>query len=107
MDYVQRLVDLKYLGESAIGIVQSQRDPPSFGVGLKAAGRGGGRQAAQAAAGPVYTAQQRAVAGPAQQPAPAATQAAGAAQQAAPEWVWHETHQKYAYYDGTKWVWQQ
>lgn len=104
MGYIQRLVDRNYLDESVIAIVQSQRDPPSFGIGLKAACRGGG---GQAAAGPAYPAQQQAAASTAQQLAPAATQAAASAGQVEPEWVWHGKYQKYAYYDSTKWVWQQ
>lgn len=37
MDYVRRLVAVDYLNESAIAVVQSKRDPPNFGIGLRPA----------------------------------------------------------------------
>ncbi|KAI1905855.1 hypothetical protein LOZ12_005065 [Ophidiomyces ophidiicola] len=43
MDYVRRLVSLGYIDQSAIQIVQSERDPPTHGVGLNPAGAGRGR----------------------------------------------------------------
>jgi Fe2+ transport system protein FeoA len=42
MDYVRRLVQLGYIDESAIEIVQSKRDPPSHGIGLVGVGAGQG-----------------------------------------------------------------
>jgi hypothetical protein len=44
MDFVKRLVQAGYIGQDAVDIVQSKRDPPSHGTGLRGAGRGGGDQ---------------------------------------------------------------
>jgi hypothetical protein len=44
MDFVKRLVQAGCIGEDAVDIVQSKRDPPSHGIGLQGAGRGGGDQ---------------------------------------------------------------
>ena len=77
MDFVRRLVQVNYLNEAAIEIVQAQRDPPSHGIGLQPAGRGQG-QAGQAQAG-------QEVAGP---------------------WVWDGQYQKYRRLVNNKWVWQ-
>ncbi|KAF1979163.1 hypothetical protein BU23DRAFT_642302, partial [Bimuria novae-zelandiae CBS 107.79] len=35
MDYVRRFVALRYLNEAAVAIVQSRRDPPNVGIGLR------------------------------------------------------------------------
>jgi hypothetical protein len=43
MEYVRRLVDLRYIGADAIEVVQSKRDPPTHGIGLQSIGRGRGR----------------------------------------------------------------
>lgn len=77
MDFVRRLVQVNYLNEAAIEIVQAQRDPPNHGVGLQPAGRGRGH-AGQAQAG-------QTVAGP---------------------WVWDEQYQKYRRLVNNEWVWQ-
>jgi hypothetical protein len=37
MGYVRRLVAVKYIDEAAIVIVQSRRDAPDFGIGLRPA----------------------------------------------------------------------
>jgi hypothetical protein len=39
MEYVRRLVDLRYIGADAIEVVQSKRDPPTHGIGLQLIGR--------------------------------------------------------------------
>ena len=105
-DYVKRLVAVGYIGEEAVGIVQAQRDPPSHGIGLQAAGRGqggrgqGGRGqgSGQAAAGP---------AGPAAQAQAAQAQVAPAPAQPSPSpWVWDANYQKYRRWSGTEWIWQ-
>ncbi|PMD33309.1 hypothetical protein L207DRAFT_571503 [Hyaloscypha variabilis F] len=85
-DYVRRLVDLGYIGEEAVNTVHAQRDPPSHGIGLQAAGRGqGGRgQGGQAAAGP----------------------AEPAAQASPSSWVWDENYNRYRRWNGTEWIWQ-
>ena len=38
MDYVRHLVSCGYLSYDAIQIVQSKRDPPNHGIGLKHVG---------------------------------------------------------------------
>jgi len=78
MDFVRRLVQINYIGEAAVNIVQSKRDPPNHGVRLQPAGQ------AQAQADP----------GPAQQAA------------VATEWVWDVQSNKYRRWDGAAWVWQ-
>ena len=85
-DYVKRLVTAGYIGEDAVSTVQAQRDPPSHGIGLQAAGRQqvGRGQSNQAAAGP---------AGPAAQPV-------------ASPWVWDAEYNKYRRWNGTEWIWQ-
>jgi hypothetical protein len=35
MEYVRHLVAKGYIGAQAIQIVQSHRDPPNFGIGLR------------------------------------------------------------------------
>lgn len=35
MEYVRSLVAKGYIGAEAIEIVQSHRDPPTFGIGLR------------------------------------------------------------------------
>jgi hypothetical protein len=35
MDFVRRLVEVRYLNESAIQIVQSRRDAPHVGIALR------------------------------------------------------------------------
>ncbi|KAL6247879.1 hypothetical protein RBB50_005227 [Rhinocladiella similis] len=42
-EYVQLLVQRHLLDQTALEIIQSQRDPPGFGIGLAPAGRGRGR----------------------------------------------------------------
>jgi hypothetical protein len=37
MDYIRRLVAVGYIDEAAITIVQSKRDAPDFGIGLRPA----------------------------------------------------------------------
>ncbi|KAJ8109793.1 hypothetical protein OPT61_g7201 [Boeremia exigua] len=82
MDYVRRLVALRYLDEAAIAIVHSKRDAPNVGIGLRpAAARA---QEAQA------TSQQNL------QQAAATT----------PDWVWDAGRREYRRWDGVKWVWQ-
>jgi hypothetical protein len=39
MDFVRRLVQMGYIGEGAIDVVQSKRDPPSHGIGLQPVGQ--------------------------------------------------------------------
>jgi hypothetical protein len=39
MEYVRHLVAKGIVGEKAIGIVQSKRDPPSHGIGLRPVAR--------------------------------------------------------------------
>lgn len=36
MEYVRYLVEKGYIGAEAVDIVQSQRDPPTHGIGLRA-----------------------------------------------------------------------
>lgn len=38
MEYIRKLVAKGYIGEEAIQIVQSKRDPPTHGVGLRPVG---------------------------------------------------------------------
>ncbi|KAL2859868.1 uncharacterized protein BJX67DRAFT_375995 [Aspergillus lucknowensis] len=39
MEFIRHLVAKRYIGAGAIEIVQSQRDPPSFGIGLRPVAR--------------------------------------------------------------------
>ncbi|KAF2727483.1 hypothetical protein EJ04DRAFT_594905, partial [Polyplosphaeria fusca] len=79
MDYVRRLVALSYLDEAVVAIVQSRRDPPNVGIGLR-----------PAAARPQQA-----------QTTPQLGQPQAAA--AAPEWVWDAEHSRYRRWDGEKW----
>ncbi|KAI9763037.1 MAG: hypothetical protein M4579_000101 [Chaenotheca gracillima] len=47
IDFVRRLVQLGYISPEAIDVVQIQRDPPSFGVGLRPIDVGVNRSHAQ------------------------------------------------------------
>ncbi|KIW35785.1 uncharacterized protein PV06_11875 [Exophiala oligosperma] len=42
-EYVQLLVQRQFLNQTARQILQSERDPPAFGIGLNPVGRGRGR----------------------------------------------------------------
>lgn len=84
MDYVRRLVAVHYLNEAAIAIVQSKRDPPNVGIGLR-----------PAAARP-------------QQPRATPQQSQQGRQQAtaaATPWTWDAEHKRYKRWDGVKWIW--
>jgi hypothetical protein len=51
MDYIRKLVSHNILPSTAEAIVQSHRDPPSHGIGLRSvAGRGNDAQAADSRA---------------------------------------------------------
>lgn len=97
MDYVRRLVAVRYLDEAAVDIVQARRDHPSVGIGLRpAAAR---PQQVQAVA------QQTQVA--LQQTQAAFQQGQQQAAAVAPVWVWDAEQRRYRRWDGEKWVWQE
>ena len=60
MDYVRRLVALRYLDEAAVAIVHSRRDAPNVGIGLRPAAA----RPQQAQAAPQQGQQQAAAAAP-------------------------------------------
>jgi hypothetical protein len=41
MDFVRKLAELGYIGQSAADVIQSHRDPPNHGIGLRPVSRGG------------------------------------------------------------------
>ncbi|KAF1847164.1 uncharacterized protein K460DRAFT_413961 [Cucurbitaria berberidis CBS 394.84] len=82
MDYVRRLVAVGYLDEAAVAIVQSKRDAPDFGIGLR----------------PTATRPQQAQATPQQSQQQATAAATG--------WIWDAEHRRYRRWDSGKWVWQ-
>lgn len=97
MDYVRRLVAVRYLNEAAVDIVQARRDDPSVGIGLRpAAAR---PQQVQAVAQQTQVAPQQAQA--------AFQQGQQQAAAVAPVWVWDAEQRRYRRWDGKKWVWQE
>ena len=81
MDYVRHLVALGYLENSAIGIVQSRRDAPTLGIGLR----------------PLVNCSSQTLPQEPQQPT------AGAAS----KWVYDPVQERYRRWDGKEWVWQE
>jgi hypothetical protein len=82
MDYVRRLVAVRYLNEAAIAIV-----PPDVGIGLRSVAA-----RPQPAQPPAQATPQQS-----QQQATAATSA----------WTWDVERGRYRRWDGVKWVWQE
>ncbi|CAO2651184.1 Nn.00g094810.m01.CDS01 [Neocucurbitaria sp. VM-36] len=97
MDYVRRLVAVRYLDEAAVAIVQSKRDAPNVGIGLRSAAAPPQQAQATPQQGQQQTQQQQ---GQQQQGQQQATAAANV-------WVWDPEYSRNRRWDGGKWVWQE
>lgn len=80
MDYLSRLEQGGLISSGAVNIAENQRDPPNHGIFGQRGGQGRGRVARE----------------------DSAPQSQGHVER-----MWDEDHQRFRYWDGSQWQWQQ